>query len=189
MNKNLIEIDELHKQIEKYFVHTEPKTKTELEIIDQEFLENNSEILKIYNKAIDMLREVTPTLTPEEVIEGYKEGSILLHMGLSGFMVNPGHFHEKYLPIMIEAIQEDKSPVIYKFLVYLSQNLSKDEILPLVLKGLESHNPRMRDSALGIVRREKLFETIPKVRILVNDPEHLVADYAKKVLEYLEENG
>lgn len=183
MNKYLIKIDKLHKKVEKYFEPPLSASKSELENYHQESIKDHEKIQKIYNKAGNMLREVVPTLSPEEVIEGYKEGSILLHRALSGFMCDTRYFHEKYIPIMIEAIQEDKSPTIYLFLLCLARKLPKEEIVPLVIRGLDSQDPRTRDTALRIVDSMMIREAIPKVREVTLDPEQRIREQARDVLD------
>jgi hypothetical protein len=185
-NKQLDEIDDIYIKVEKYvpigfLVDTLKSNKGQ-----EEYQKNGKLYLEKYNEAFDRFKALAPSLKPEEAIDGYINGSILLHRNLSGYMIADQFFDDAYLPIMIQAIKDDNTEPLYGFLLTLSGILDEAIIIELVSIGLESQYYRMKITACGIAEQKKFVQFIPKIRKLLNDEPIPVVDAAKGALELLE---
>jgi len=179
MNPKLKEVNDLYLQIQDYI---DPTVEYLAGLTEEQRLElesNADEHLRLYEIAIEKYREVAPALSPDEIIEGYKQGCRLLQRTLSGHMCYA--FDKVYIPIMIQAVRNDEAHTAYLFVQSLADHLGK-EIAPLVIEALDSESALTRERALAVVRQLELVEALPTVRGMVNDPYLEISYLAKDIL-------
>lgn len=179
MTPKLKEINDLYLQVQN---HIDPTAENLASLTDEERLEYESradEYSRLYKIAMEKYKEVAPTLSPDEIIEGYRQGCRLLQRNLSGHMSY--YFDKVYIPLMIEAIRNDESHTAYLFLQSLADHVGK-EFAPVVIEALNSESALTRETALAVVRQLELVEAIAKVRDMVNDPNLEISYLAKEIL-------
>lgn len=183
MNPILNEINELYLQVQNYI---DPLPEYLTKLTEQERLDYagmRDESSQIYNLALDKLRGVAPSLSPNEIIEGYTQGCRLLRRSLGGYMCHL--FDRAYIPIMIQAIMNEESRTAWMFLQTLADQLGK-EVAPLVLRSLDSKSELLREAALSVTGRLELVEAIPKVQVMTKDSDLEISSLAKSILDSLE---
>jgi hypothetical protein len=99
---------------------------------------------------------------------------------LAGHMYQ--HFNEVYIPLMVEAINNDDSGGLYLFLNALSQRLNKEQLLPIVLKALDGKFQRTRRTALEIIQVLSLKQALPKIKLMVSDDNPGDAKLAQEIV-------
>lgn len=186
MNPKLEEVDQLYQQIEWYFEPDLLDPKVRIDEVQRGKEKEKDKLYQIYNQAANKIDEVAPTLSPDEIIDGFLHASKILHRNLSGYMISKELFDEAFIPVMIQAIKDDNSQPLYGFLLTLSKILDEAKVIELVSIGLNSQYYRMKITACGIAERNKFVQFAAKIRRLLNDEPIWVVDAAKGALEVLE---
>jgi hypothetical protein len=181
VNKQLKEVDMMFMQIQDYIDPTPDYLSKLTQDKWMELQKDRSNYTDIYNSGLEKLRLVLPTLSNNEIVEGYTEGCRLLQRGLSGYMAD--HFQQEYIPTMIGAIKQPHLHTGWIFLQALANNLGKD-VAPLAIEALSIEG--LTETALNVVKELNIIEALPKVRQLINGDNTTIAFLAEKTSNYLE---
>jgi hypothetical protein len=169
VNSSLAEINALYLQIEPLFDPSSDLMQS-LEHLSDDDLRNiqetKNDVLPIYRTALAMAQSLIPSLTPDEIIEGYQEGSRLLQRNLSGYM--GVQWQVEYIPVMIAAIEQDHDHTAWIFLHILADKVGRDLAL-LYIKALDSQSSEVREAALVVIDRLCLRESLIHVERLTRD--------------------
>lgn len=186
LNKQLDDIDDAYIEVEKYVPIGSLRDTLKSKQGRDEYQKYGEVHLQKYDETMNRILSLAPELRREEIIDGYINGSSILQRNLSGYMVNEQFFDEAYIPIMIDAIKNDRTEPLYGFLLTLSRVLDESNVIELVSIGLESQYYRVKITACGIAEQKKFVQFIPKIRMLLTDNIMPVVDSAKRALEVLE---
>lgn len=187
MRKDLQSISDQYQEIQEYIIRSYEQFSKLLErpIEEQDEYDRKLKVaIEIYHNIRKQFDEISNTLSPSEVIEGYEEGSEILRRNLTGYMY--AYFDEAYIPVMIKAINDDISEGTRFFILKLSTHLDRDQFLPVVLKALDSKYWHTRENALSCLQTLSLHEALPKVREMINDKNAQVAEYAAELVKKFE---
>ena len=156
MRFELQEIDEIYRSIEVYI---EPSSVDEIINTAQRdgtnFSRNREEAHAKYDLAIQKFGMIADYLSPEDIIQGYHEGSILLRLNLVGSIWEA--YNPIYLPLIIQAIRE-KHKGADRLLAALPENMSITDLQPVLIEALNSGVKRLEEMALNITRHFKFVE-------------------------------
>jgi hypothetical protein len=180
MKQQLEEVNAMFLLVQDYIdptvEHLEKITREE----QLEYERNAEKYLRAYNVAIAKYKEVAPSLSPSEIIEGFQQGCRLLQRSLGGWMCF--HFDEAYIPIMTDSIRKNELHTAHLFLQALADRLGT-EISSIAIDSLDSNSVLIRSTALAVVRQLGLVDAYAKVESLTNDSSNEIAYLAKQILE------
>jgi hypothetical protein len=180
MNNKLKEINDLYLKIQDLYLDVpSEKWHSPTPLEEAELFNRQDEYSNIYNLAIKKFNDVAATLSPEDVIEGYKHGCKLLQRNLSGHMCL--YFDDAYIPVMVSSIKKNELHTSFLFLQELADRLGK-KVAPLVAEALTSGAGPVRETALSIAYQLGLRELTSKIELMKDDSEPEVAHLAKKIL-------
>ena len=181
MHPALQEINDVYLQVEPYI---RPKLETLSSLTEAEAIEwmkNRKKSVLLYKTAIGKFVTIADSLSPNELISAYQEGSSILRANITGYVCR--YFDRVYVPMMLQAIREDHEAG-FMFLRALHRNQAAG-IQSVALNALASAFPRTREAALGIVYDDNILEAIPKVVEMTQDSDPEIAAFAKKCLQRL----
>jgi hypothetical protein len=176
MNQSLSKINEIYLEIQDYvdpllddLIHMDRQLLDKLKI-------NRIEALDKYETTQKLVIELLPTLSRDEIIQGYMEGCRLLQRNLSGFMGK--NYNKDYATVMENAIREGHYHTAWLFLQVLSDN-SESNLMSLLEFSLRQK--ALQEVALGIVENLKLKELLPIIRELKDSQDDEINSIAQKV--------
>jgi hypothetical protein len=183
MRSDLAEIDAIFRQHDEIYYLTKD-FGIGLRPVSFEALEGYSEKMKkispIYNASFTHLHQLAPTLTVEEMIEAFEQGSRTLKGFLCGQMYN--RFDPAFVPTMIQAIKDDFTGS-YRFIDVLGNYLSVEAMLPVIDEALKSKIYYTVDTAVGYIREKRCTQYIPQLEALT--AHRAIGEFVKETIEYL----
>jgi hypothetical protein len=183
MRSDLAEIDAIFRQydemkylIKDFGIGLKPVSFEALE----GYHEKMDKISPLYDTGYKQLDQLAPTLTTQDIIEAFEQGS----RSLKGYMCDQMYrrFDPTFVPTMIQAIKDD-FPVSYRFIGILTDYLSIEEMLPVIDEALKSKIYYTVDTAVGYIREKRCTQYIPQLEALT--AYRAIGEFVKEVIEYL----
>ena len=182
MNPLLQNINEIYQAIQQYIAPSAAEwiALQKLDPAQQKaFLVATNEARHRYGEAVVTAQHLLPMLTPEELIEGYTEGTALLQRNISGYMVM--HFQRAYIPLMTKEVQHQAAHTGATFLRALVNHMGQ-EASPLIIECLVGNTDELREVALVAVAELRLHAAVPIIRGMMNDTNPSMREVARQVL-------
>jgi hypothetical protein len=148
-----------------------------------ELSQEQQDAWRVYKQGSEKFSEITPSLSANEIIQGYQQGCEVLRRNLTGYMYN--HFDPAYVSLMVKTIEDDEAEGLYFFVNALSKHLDRKSLIPIILQALKGKSYRTRRAALEVVQNFKIVEAIAATEKMYLDLNEGVADLARKVGESL----
>jgi hypothetical protein len=130
----------------------------------------------------ERFRAVVPTLSVQEIVEGFTYGGGLLRIMLSGWM--GGHYDVAYLPLMMQAIREGEPQVGTHCLSQLSSILGQ-ELAPLVMEIVRKDWHPLQLDALYVAANLRLSDALLYAEDLSHHPNSAIAATAERLRKVL----
>lgn len=183
MRSDFAEIDAIFRQHDEIYYLTKD-FGIGLRPVSFEALKEHSDTLKkitpIYDASFTHLYQLAPTLTVEEMIEAFEQGSRTLKGFLCWQMYS--RFDPAFIPVMIQAIYDDFDGS-YRFIGSLADHLSVEEMLPVIDEALKSKIYYTVDTAVAYIRKKRCTQYIPQLEALT--AHRAIGEYVKEAIEYL----
>lgn len=182
MNPLLQNINEIYQAIQQYIAPS-PTDLAALQNLDaaqqKAFFVATNEARHRYGEAVLTVQHLLPTLTPDELIEGYTEGTALLQRNISGYMVT--HFQRAYIPLMTKEVQHQAAHTGATFLRALVNHMGQ-EASPLIIECLVGNTDELREVAMVAVAELRLHAAVPIIRGMMNDTNPSIREVARQVV-------
>ncbi len=184
MNSSLKEINDIYLRIQDYIHPPVGYFEGVAEEKRLDFAQKMSEYAPLYETTADRFGSVLSGLSPAEVVEGYQQGCRLLQTGLAGYMYH--HFNEAYIPLMVQAINNDEEHTAWLFLNSLVMHARhmREEIASLAMRALNSKWRPTREAALTAIGEFRVMEARPMVEEMAKGSNPEISELAKNILEF-----
>lgn len=183
MRRELHEIDEAYRAAQPFM---EPSTRYIQNLSSSEFeafRERAYEHVKVYEAGVQKLRQIAPSLAPEEILEAYPKVCHLLQRSLSWYMCT--RFSPVYSDVMRQVIISGDPSIGPNFLVALADN-NDPNIGALINQSLLSDDKIMVDRAIMIAEQLDLVDSIPFLASVANRFDGVIVELAQSVINYLQ---
>lgn len=180
MHPKLQEVDTIYRTVEPFF-YSDKENKNAPHSIDNIHDPDTTERMSLkYQYAIEQFQHIAATLSEQELIEAYMQGSKLLQMNISGCMAR--NFTDAYIPLMINALRFGHIHTSRTFIFMLARELThtREAFLQEILQHSEQ---AIRIEAIYNIVDLDIHTLLPHIQQLTQDKDEEIAQISARVLK------